>query len=147
MAYAARPSNGSGLIYCNTNRQQFVTIDGVDSPQKHMQFGVPQGSILGPLLFIVYINDIPEVSKICRWVIFADDANIIITCDNLQDVRRTAAELRNRLVHWVNTNGLKLNLKKTTYMLFNPHRNIESSNFELTISNKNAPTELVFWKL
>ena len=70
-----------------SDRQQFVTIDGVNSTTKHMEFGVPQGSILGPLLFIIYINDIPEVAKHAQWVLFADDANIIITGDSMDEIK------------------------------------------------------------
>ena len=60
------------------NRMQFVSIDGTDSKTRHMQYGVPQGSILGPLLFIIYINDIPNVSQIAKFILYADDANIIM---------------------------------------------------------------------
>ena len=68
------------------NRKQFVSIDGTDSKTLHMQFGVPQGSILGPLISIIYINDIPNVSQIAKFILYADDANIIITGNNITEV-------------------------------------------------------------
>ena len=57
---------------------QYVSIDGADSTSKPMLFGVPQGSILGPLLFIIYINDLPKIFKAAKFILYADDANIII---------------------------------------------------------------------
>ena len=57
---------------------QFVSID---SKTRHTKYGIPQGSILGPLLFIIYINDIPQVSNLAKFILYADDANIIITGD------------------------------------------------------------------
>ena len=61
------------------NRMQFVSIDGTDSKTRYMQYGVPQGSILAHLLFIIHINDIPHVSQIAKFILYADNANIIIT--------------------------------------------------------------------
>ena len=75
------------------NRMQFVSIDGVDSTTRHMKYGVPQGSILGPLLFIIYINDIPHVSNLAKFILYADDANIIITGNNIAEVDMRLCEL------------------------------------------------------
>lgn len=78
-----------------------------------MQYGVPQGSILGPLLFIIYINDIPNVSKIAKFVMYADDANVLLTGKTVVDIERKFNELSKHLETWVNSNGLPFNLKKT----------------------------------
>ena len=83
-----------------------------------MKFGVPQGSILGPLLFIIYINDIPEIAKYAKFILYADDANIIITANTIEEVQEQLLKLINCLSNWVNCNGLALNLKKTKYMIF-----------------------------
>ena len=107
------------------NRTQFVSIDGTDSKTRHMKYGVPQGSILGPLLFIIYINDIPNISQIAKFILYADDANIIITGNNIADVDEQLRELSKILLKWVNSNGLCLNLKKTKYMIFTRSRNVE----------------------
>ena len=107
------------------NRMQFVSIDGTDSKTRHMQYGVPQGSILGPLLFIIYINDIPNVSQIAKFILYADDANIIITGNNITEVDAQLRDLCKIILKWVDSNGLRLNLKKTKYMIFSRSRNLE----------------------
>ena len=78
MEQSSNAGNSSRVSYLH-NRMQFVSIDGTDSETRHMQYGVPQGSILGSLFFIIYINDIPNVSQIAKFILYADDANIIIT--------------------------------------------------------------------
>ena len=118
------------------NRMQFVSIDGTDSKTRHMKYGVPQGSILGPLLFIIYINDIPNVSQIANFIMYADDANIIITGDDIAEVDVLLRELCKILLKWVDSNGLCLNLKKTKYMIFTRSRNIELPNI-LKIADSN----------
>ena len=83
------------------NRQQFVTINGKDSSKKAMQYGVPQGSILGPLLFVIYINDIPEICKFAKFILYADDANIIVTGNNMIEISEQVTELCKVLLNWV----------------------------------------------
>ena len=90
-----------------------------------MQYGVPQGSILGPLLFVIYINDIPEIAQYAKFILYADDANIILTADTIEEINNKLKTLTNILLEWVNSNGLALNLKKTKYMIFSKSRNIE----------------------
>ena len=120
------------------NIMQFVSIDGTDSKTKHMQYGVPQGSILGPLLFIIYINDIPNVSRIAKFILYADDANVIITGNNITEVDAQLRDLCKILLKWVDSNGLCLNLKKTKYMIFSRSRNLELLS---TLKIANLPIE------
>ena len=101
-----------------SDREQFVTINGKDSTKKPLKFGVPQGSILGPLLFIIYINDLPQISKLAKFIMYADDANIIITGKSIDEINEHFNQLSAALLSWVDTNGLKLNLKKTNFMVF-----------------------------
>ena len=100
------------------NRKQYVSINGKNSSSRNITYGVPQGSILGPLLFIIYINDMPEIDKFAKFILYADDANIIITGNNTLEIEEKMAELNSKLVRWVNSNGLMLNLKKTHFMIF-----------------------------
>ena len=61
-----------------SNRKQFVTVNGIESKNLNVKCRVPQGSILGPILFILYINDICNCSKIMNFILFADDTNVVI---------------------------------------------------------------------
>ena len=77
-----------------------------------MEYGIPQGRILGPLLFIIYINDIPEIAKYAKFVLYADDANIIITANTIEEINTQLKSLTNDLLKWTANNGLALNLWK-----------------------------------
>ena len=100
------------------NRKQYVSINGSESSTTSMEYGVPQGSVLGHLLFIIYINDIPEVARFAKFILYADDANIIITANTIEEINEQVIDLTNSLLKWVNCNGLSLNLIKTQYMIF-----------------------------
>ena len=68
------------------NRYQFVRIGDTDSDQSLIKCGVPQGSILGPLLFILYINDIVNVTELAELILFADDTNLFLSNQNLDNL-------------------------------------------------------------
>ena len=70
---------GTALLwFCDylSNRQQYVEFDSCSSKRTKITCGVPQGSILGPLLFLIYINDITRASPVFTYILFADDTNI-----------------------------------------------------------------------
>ena len=116
------------------NRSQYVTLNGTYSSSMPIVYGVPQGSILGPLLFVIYINDLPGISDFAKFILYADDANILISGTTLEEIQFKANQLISRLVDWVGANGLSLNLKKTCYMIFTRKR-IDFSGFNLSIDN------------
>jgi hypothetical protein len=102
------------------NRQQFVEIDGVRSESATIQSGVPQGSILGPLLFIIYINDLPCITNTdSEIVMFADDTSLILKGGNDFDVSlRNTLETLSNLENWFSDNSLVLNMTKTNAINF-----------------------------
>ena len=71
-----------------SDRRQYVSINGVDSNEVTMQFGVPQGSVLGPLLFLIYINDLNTAIKYCTTRHFADDTNLLIKNKSLKQLKK-----------------------------------------------------------
>ena len=101
------------------DRKQYVSVNNSDSSMKKITYGLSQGSILGPLLFIIYIYDIPEISSTAKFILYADDANIIVTANNtIEEVYNQLVSLVDNLEDWVHCNGLTLNLKKTKYLIF-----------------------------
>ena len=79
---------------------------------------MPQGSILGPLLFLIYNNDFAYVSRKWYYVLFADDTNVFISGNNLRKLINTLHIELDKLYAWLQSNKLTLNLLKTHYMVF-----------------------------
>lgn len=100
------------------NRVQSVFCNGEYSSQGNIRQGVPQGSILGPTLFLLYINDIVNVSNRCKYVIFADDTTLIFAEKNIPALHNI---LKNDLIlikQWIKHNKLNLNISKTNLVFF-----------------------------
>ena len=109
-------------------REQYVSVNGNYSSRKRIKYSVPQGNILGPLLFIIYIIDLPNISQLARYILYADDANIIITGDTIQEVHEKFNTVSSALIQWVRDNELLLNVKKTNYMIFTNRRHVDLGN-------------------
>ena len=105
-----------------TRRQQQVKCNGTTSRFKLIKFGVPQGSILGPLLFLIYINDLPNTSSILHFVLFADDSNVFFSHKSYDELFRILNQELLLVSDWFKANKLSLNLAKTNYILFCSHR-------------------------
>ena len=118
------------------NRNQYVEYNHISSQTRNVTCGVPQGSVLGPLLFIIYTNDLEKSIK-CKCIIFADDTTIY-TCG--KDIRllydRMNDDLR-QLSNWFKVNKLSLDIGKTNYILFScKNKTIDEENY-LQIDNVN----------
>ena len=115
-----------------TGRQQCVEINGIKSNNLTVKMGVPQGSILGPLLFLLFINDLPNCLTKSTPVLFADDTTVIKSGTDIKDLYRDMNYELENLEQWCKVNKLSLNAKKTKYILFKPkkyHIHFEKLNF------------------
>ena len=105
-----------------SERKQFVDYDSVCSSNASISCGVPQGSILGPLLFLLYINDLAFVSDKIFSLLFADDSNMFLSGNDPNDLIRTMNIEMIKVIEWLRLNKLSLNLKKTHFMVFRRQR-------------------------
>ena len=134
-AYGIR---GNMLELCKsylTDRSQFVMYNGAKSDLKSVKCGVPQGSVLGPLFFIAYMNDIFNASHLLYNILYADDTCIYLSGKDLHSLICTMNTEVNRIVVWLKSNKLTLNTSKTFYMVFHRGRRKLHGNFDLCIDN------------
>ena len=106
------------------NRKQYVEVDGTASDCQIIKTGVPQGSILGPLLFLIYINDISNASKQFDMISYADDSTIYKSF-KMSNISRSITKFNdelNNITEWLKLNKLSLNIKKSKYILFHDKR-------------------------
>lgn len=102
-----------------SGRKQYVDIDGTKSDWQTVKLGVPQGSILGPVLFLIYMNDLTRVDSNIKTALFADDTTLMSTGETLQEAAKNMNEILEKISTWFQCNKLNLNPSKTRYMIFN----------------------------
>ena len=127
-----------------SDRKQFIAFDGIESDKFDISVGVPQGSILGPLLFLIYINDAHRATQALKFVHFADDTTLFQniaffsggTLTQSQVEGRINVELR-KVYDWLCVNKLSLNVAKSRCLVFkNPKYPTFSKPYELEIINE-----------
>ena len=119
-----------------SNRKQYVSINGESSEPLEINCSVPQGSVLGPLLFLLHINDLPNISKVLDFYLFADDTSIYYESNSIQDLEKTINKELNKLYLWLNVNRLSLNIDKTNYIIFHPYNKPMKQRITIKINNK-----------
>ena len=105
-----------------TDRRQSIEIDNHISKEEKTNCGVPQGSVLGPLLFLLYINDIYKCSSEFTFYLFADDTSIIYANNNLRTLESTVNSELAKVSEWLKANKLTLNIKKSNHVIFRPRQ-------------------------
>ena len=126
-----------------TNRTQVVSANGAVSTTQPISCGVPQGSILGPLLFTLYVNDLSSVAVHGKLVLYADDAAIFVSGKNIEDIQ---GKLNSDLEHisaWLYANKLTLNAKKPKTMLFGTNQRLARLDTELSVTAGDIELEQV----
>ena len=106
-----------------TNRKQYVKIGNHKSELRQINCGVPQGSVLGPLLFILYINDLHKACNIGNLRIFADDTTVFFKCININDITSKGTQVMTHLNEWFKDNKLTLNSEKSNFIIFRSRQN------------------------
>ena len=101
------------------DRKQFTAFSEHDSVHEKVTCGVPQGSILGPLLFLIFINDLSNISSIMNILLFADDTNLFFKHENVEWLAKTINTELCKVSNWITANKLQLNYEKTHMMVFN----------------------------
>ena len=101
-----------------TGRKQIVKFKLTNSDYLTIKCGVPQGSVLGPLLFLTYVYDICKSSEILSFILFADDTNLFLSHQDFKVLNNTMNQELKKVTLWLSANKLSLNVGKTNFMTF-----------------------------
>ena len=122
-------SNRKQYVKYNETKSKFNTID--------LEYGVPQGSVLGPLLYLIFCNDLHKVLEKTSIIMFADDTTIYATNEDLTQLISSLKHDFELVIDWFKANKLSLNLAKTNYVIFSPkNTNIDYANAELVLDGE-----------
>ena len=123
-----------------TGRKQVVRCNNIISESQAISIGVPQGSILGPILFLLFINDLTQFSGLSHCNLFADDALFYISNKNVLSVESQLQQALNNVSEWYKCNKLSLNVKKSNIMLIHRKKQI---NDRITINVSGTPLKQI----
>ena len=119
-----------------SNRFQKVKISNTYSEEREIKCGVPQGSVLGPILFLIYINDIKKSSTILKFHLFADDTSTLFSHKSLQVIEQTYNAELFKVSQWLISNKLSLNVSKSVMIIFNTKQKKTTHKINIKINNE-----------
>ena len=125
-----------------TNRKQRTFFNNVASNYSTITCGVPQGSVLGPLLFLIYINDLVDIIENCDTFLYADDTVLVTSASNIHDAHRSLQHDLDNITNWCKGNRLSLNIKKTKSMIFGTRHRVKRV-FAPRLHMNNVPLDYV----
>ena len=115
-----------------SNRKQYVQGGNIKSSLHSIISGVPQGSILGPLFFSIFINDLPK-SNSMKSILFADDTVFVQSDNNLGKLQNSVNHEMTKVMDWLTANKLSLNISKTKYMLLT-NKDVSTESFVINVN-------------
>ena len=119
------------------NRKQVTKFKSFTSEEETITPGIPQGSIIGPLLFICYTNDLSDEFEDCQIYAYADDTQLITEAKNLNQLKRKVENIIKTAQKWYESNSMKNNIDKTEVLILNPGR--EKPKLKIVITNEGQP--------
>ena len=124
-----------------SNRRQYVSIGSIKSDDTLITHGVSQGSVLGPLLFLLYINDFNKCSNVFDFHIFVDDTNLFYSNSNLAKLDSIVNFNLRMVSDWLMANKVSLNIDKTNFIIFHPPQKVKGHIIKLKLSNREIVQE------
>ena len=120
--------SGDSLVLLKSylsERSHILKYKGITSGPQEVTCGVPQGSVLGPLLFLLYINDLSSVSSEAKFLLFADDTAIFYTASSINNLQASVSVSFPKILEWLHSNRLSLSASKTFYQIFSPSTSLD----------------------